>query len=195
MLPVPIKRNEDVPGSVVFIHQCGHIVVPEDPAVKAHRAAMAKRKAQEESHAKAMRNAAKQAARMQAQQDLRMQQQHQQHMQQQQHQQHQQQFIQSDAIQSFKPKTTFLTAPIQSSPAHFAPMTISTQPNMYSPPPSGQLSYDPRGPAFMQAGLPPTVMQTNYPRIQTYTMPEQPQDYSQPISYHPEANTFAKIKI
>jgi DNA-directed RNA polymerase subunit M/transcription elongation factor TFIIS len=187
----------------VFKHQCGHIVVPDDPAIKAAKQAIVRRQNAEENHARAMRNAARNAVRMKQQEERRKQQllrqQEQQRMQQQQQQQQQQQhqhFMQQDAISAYKPKTTFVSATSQSpygAPvSHFAPMTISTPQNVLAPQSSGPISYDPRGPVFMSNGPLPPV---NYSRqIHTFA-DEMPQNFGTSISYHTEANTFAKIKI
>jgi TolA-binding protein len=192
----------------VFKHQCGHIVVPDDPATKAAKQAIIRRQNAEEQHARAMRNAARNAVRMQQQEErrqqqlLRQQQQQEQQrlqrmqQQQQQLQQQHQQFIQQDAIYSYKPKTTFVTATSQSpygAPAtHFAPMTISTPHNVFAPQSSGPISYDPRGTASMPNGPLPPV---NYSRQMHTFADEQPPNFGTSISYHSEANTFVKIKI
>ena len=202
--PTTMTRHTDVPGSLVFIPQCGHIVVPDDPATKAAKLAIARRHAAEEQHARAMRNAAKNAARLQAQEDRRQQQlliqQQQQQMQQHMQQQQQQQlYMQEDAIHSYKPKTTFVSVSSQSPygapAAHFAPMTISTPQNLYAPQSPGPISYDPRGSVFMPNGPLPPAMQTTYSRQIHAFADEQPQNFGTAISYHTEANSFAKIKI
>jgi hypothetical protein len=138
----------------------------------------------------------KQQEERRKQQLLRQQEQQRMQQQQQQQQQQHQHFMQQDAISAYKPKTTFVSATSQSpygAPvSHFAPMTISTPQNVLAPQSSGPISYDPRGPVFMSNGPLPPV---NYSRqIHTFA-DEMPQNFGTSISYHTEANTFAKIKI
>lgn len=185
--------------------------MPDDPATKAAKQAIARRLHAEEQHARAMRNAARNAIQMQAQEERRQrqlerqlqrqqQEQQQQRMQQMQQQQQQQQhYMQDDAIHSYKQKTTFVSAssqnPYGAPAARFAPMTISSSQTVFSSPPSGPISYDPRSSVLMPSGpLQPAVQNTYTMQTNTY-VDEQPQNYGSSISYHTENSSFAKIKI